>query len=267
VKRLALLLVLTAASTAAAQPTAKRNTDATTAYKEGQRRYLDEDYLGAAAQFETAYKLDPDPVYLFNIAQAYRLAKDCAKALAHYKQFIAAVPKAPNADAVNKYIAELERACPQRESASNSTQPLSLDARTAADSSTTDTRGTDNIGGSDDPARPSQLRRNLGIGALGVGAIGVTAGIVFTFKVRGYEADREALCPAPCDWTPDDMARETELKQDGDRASKLAITSYVVGGLAIAAGAALLITAPRRADMVTIVPTQGGAFATFTARK
>ena len=250
-KRFAVALVLAAASTAAAQPASKARTEATAAYQQGQRLYLDEDYAAAAVKFEAAYKLDPDPAYLFNIAQAYRLAKDCTHALAYYKQFISGVPKAPNADAVNKYIVDLEATCPPLEPA-QPPPPVEPDREAQASPMPKQQR--------------SHMQRNLAIGAFGLGAVAITVGAVFTFKVRGFESDREALCPAPCDWTPDDTAREAELKFDGDRASTLAITGYVVGGLAIASGIALLVTAPRHADMLTIAPTQGGAFATFTLR-
>jgi outer membrane protein assembly factor BamD (BamD/ComL family) len=104
-------IVLACAATATAQPSSKQRADATAAYQEGQRRYLDEDYVGAAAQFEAAYKLDPDPAYEFNIAQAYRLANDCTKSLVWYRKFLADAPKAPNIDAVKKYIADEEAAC------------------------------------------------------------------------------------------------------------------------------------------------------------
>jgi tetratricopeptide (TPR) repeat protein len=252
VKRIALLVTLAAAAPAAAQPSSNARNAATAAYQEGQRRYLDEDYAAAAAQFEAAYRLDPDPAYLFNIAQAYRLAKDCPKALAFYKQFLAAVPKAPNAEAVKKYIAELETTCGKREP----DQPR-IDTKP-------DTRVIERPAAS---PQPSHLRRNLAIGAFGVGAVGITLGAVFTFKVGSLESEREGLCPEPCNWTVDDTLRETQLKADGDRASKLAITGYVVGGLAVATGIALLVTSPAHADVVTIAPTQGGAFVSWTLHK
>ncbi len=38
----------------------------------------------AAERFELAYELDPDPAYLFNLAQAYRLGNVCAKSAAAF---------------------------------------------------------------------------------------------------------------------------------------------------------------------------------------
>jgi tetratricopeptide (TPR) repeat protein len=247
-KRFTVLALIAIASTTAAQPSSKARADATDAYKEGQRRYLDEDYIAAATQFEVAYKLDPDPAYLFNIAQAYRLAKDCTKALPYYKQFLAAAPKAPNAPAVNKYIAELEASCAKPE-------PSPLEQTSDASPSI------------EAPREPSHVTRNLGIGALGVGAIGVTMGIIYTFKVRSDEDERAGLCPRPCSWTLDLTVREAELQRQGDRHSKIMVASYTVGAAAIAAGAVLLLTSRGKAESsIALIPTDGGAFVTFTAR-
>jgi tetratricopeptide (TPR) repeat protein len=271
VKRVALFAALATASITApvsAQPSSKARSDATAAYQEGQRRYLAEDYVAAAAQFEAAYKLDPDPAYLFNIAQAYRLAKDCGKALAFYKRFLAEAQKPPNLDAVKKYIRELEAQCPSRES-TTSPPPTTTDTSPAALPATTTTSDEHRIDESTPPARSGHLVRNLGIGALGVGAIGVTMGVVFTFKVRSDVSDREALCPSfPCDWNDEKKAREAELLDLGHQHEKLMVASYIVGGAALAAGAVMLVMShgPHESS-VAIVPTQGGAFASWSLRR
>src|SRR5207248_8579217 len=97
---LALVLVLGAHATHA-QPKA----DADRAYAEGQTLYASGDYLAAAAKFERAYQLDPDPAVLFNIAQAYRLGKDCAHAGSRYRDYLSAAGvSAANRDRVAKYI-------------------------------------------------------------------------------------------------------------------------------------------------------------------
>src|SRR5687768_17730721 len=114
-KFLALAVVLAFATPVAAQP---KKAEAEAAYKEGQARYLKEDYDGAAAQFKLAYELDPDAVYLFNAAQAYRLAKKCAQARDFYQRFLDQTKNPPNADAVKAYIVEVD------ECAKN--QPVSL---------------------------------------------------------------------------------------------------------------------------------------------
>ena len=74
----------------------------------GRRSTLREDYAAAAKQFKAAHDLDPDPVYLFNIAQAHRLAKQCKDAGDYYRRYLDAAKRAPNADAVKDYITEVD---------------------------------------------------------------------------------------------------------------------------------------------------------------
>ena len=78
------------------------------AFDAGSQLYQRGDYVGAAAKFEAAYGLDPDPAYAFNIAQAYRFAKKCARAAYHYRDYLQrAGPRAPNADKVERYLQEV----------------------------------------------------------------------------------------------------------------------------------------------------------------
>lgn len=242
-----------AAQAAHAQPSSKAKSDATAAYQEGQRRYLDEDYLGAAQEFEVAYKLDPDPAYEFNIAQAYRLGKDCTQALAWYRKFRHDAPKAPNLDSVDTYISDLEASC--NPTSQPAPAPAPVPAQPAAEA----------------PAQPGHLTRYLGIGAFFVGGVGLAAGLGYTLAVRSAESDREKLCAGQmlCVWTADLSAREAELKARGDRDSELAVAGFVVGGAAVAAGVVLLAMDwsarhTTRESAVMVVPTQGGAFVSFS---
>ena len=241
-------LALACASPAFAQPSSKARSDATAAYQEGQRRYLDEDYLGAAKQFEAAYALDPDPAYLFNIGQAYRLANDCSRALTWYRKFLAEVPNAPNAETVQGYIAEQETAC------APGAQP--------PQQGPTETGPLDD----DEPApAKSNLTRNLGYGALGLAAVGIAGGIGFTLGVKSAENDRENLCAGGCMWTAELTAKDADLRRRGERNEKLAIAGWAVGGGALAAGVILLLTARSSSEQrVAITPTNGGAFVSLT---
>ena len=70
------VIVMLASSVALAQPDKIK---AEAAARDGQQRYQSGAYLLAAERFELAYELDPDPAYLFNLAQAYRLAAPRAR--------------------------------------------------------------------------------------------------------------------------------------------------------------------------------------------
>jgi len=76
---------------------------ATAAYNLG---HFDE----AAQHYEEAYRLVPDPVLLFNIAQSYRLGGKPDKALNAYRAFLrTGDSQAPNREVAEKHIAEIKR--------------------------------------------------------------------------------------------------------------------------------------------------------------
>jgi tetratricopeptide (TPR) repeat protein len=76
---------------------------ATTAYNLG---HFDE----AAEHYEEAYRLVPDPILLFDIAQSYRLGGKPDKAINAYRAFLrTSGTDDPNRDMAEKHIADLKR--------------------------------------------------------------------------------------------------------------------------------------------------------------
>jgi tetratricopeptide (TPR) repeat protein len=82
-------------------------------YKDGSTHYDLAEYDQAVVEFKEAYRLSNDPAYLFNIAQAYRLAKNCPEAVRFYERFLAVAPDAPNRDKIQAKIAEM-KSCANR---------------------------------------------------------------------------------------------------------------------------------------------------------
>jgi hypothetical protein len=104
-----LVCVLTlAAGLAAREARAQPKAEASARFAEGASKYDAADYLGAADKFKDAYASDPDPSYLFNIAQAYRFANDCADAADYYRRFLVAVSQPPNVDKVKGWLRDEE---------------------------------------------------------------------------------------------------------------------------------------------------------------
>jgi hypothetical protein len=60
------------------------------------------DLAAAELAFETAYSLDPDPMFLFNLALARRLGGKCREAIETYRAYLRTDP--PEADAANARI-------------------------------------------------------------------------------------------------------------------------------------------------------------------
>jgi tetratricopeptide (TPR) repeat protein len=62
--------------------------------------------FGAALRFYgEAYRQDPRPAFLFNIAQCYRMLKRYERALFHYQQYLVRRPDAPNRADVQQLVA------------------------------------------------------------------------------------------------------------------------------------------------------------------
>lgn len=77
-------------------------------------------YAEAAHEYESAYKIKPDPALLFNIGQAYRLANDHASALRAYKSYLRRVPNPGNRGEVERHINTLTRLLDEQKQASQS---------------------------------------------------------------------------------------------------------------------------------------------------
>jgi tetratricopeptide (TPR) repeat protein len=71
-----------------ASPVCAEEETASVHEEEGARLYIAKSYEGAIKQFSLAYRLDPKPRYLFNIAQAYRSMGLAAEATEYYQRYI-----------------------------------------------------------------------------------------------------------------------------------------------------------------------------------
>jgi tetratricopeptide (TPR) repeat protein len=80
----------------------------------GLAHYNLQEYKDAIADFEAAYRLKPDPVFLYNLAQAHRLPDSLERALYFYRAFLRASPSAPNRREVEERITTLERAIAEK---------------------------------------------------------------------------------------------------------------------------------------------------------
>lgn len=66
-------------------------------------------YAEAMTEFEAAYAAQPYGAFLYNAAVAAEKAKDLQRAIAHYKEFLASDPNAPDAPEIKAVMARLEK--------------------------------------------------------------------------------------------------------------------------------------------------------------
>jgi tetratricopeptide (TPR) repeat protein len=177
--------VLLGASVAGAQAPSKDKVAADAAYAVGQERYAAGDYLVAADRFEAAYALDPDPAYLFNIAQAYRFGNACAKAAASYRKFINAVANAPNAAKVQQFIEQSDECAKKQAEAQRPPPPLDKPVVVTQPPPPPPAAATEH---------PGRNMRIAGLSTLGVGAVVLGIGSYYAFRSFSLASDREAHC-------------------------------------------------------------------------
>ena len=239
------------------------NRSAAAEYNEGQQRYAAGDYLAAADKFEAAYALDPDPAYLFNIAQAYRFGNACAKAAAAYRKFLGAVANPPNADKVQQYIQQVDDCAKTQAAAARPAPPPPEPIVQPPPPPPPENRSV--------PGRGQRIA-GLSVFAGGVVMLGVAG--YFTRKGSQLRDEREAICATElqvtgiCQWTQAREDQEKDLEKRGDQANLISYIGWSVGGAAVIGGVLLYVLAPMPAEQraVSIVPTSDGAMAYGTLR-
>jgi tetratricopeptide (TPR) repeat protein len=235
----------------------------------GERLYNEGRYAEAAKEFIKAYELAPRPALLFDIAQSYRFAGDCSAAAAYYRKFVDAVKDAPNLDKVQKYLDQMDACVAAQEkkpeppapppSPPPAPPPPSPSAVVVAPPPAAE------------PADPGVTKRHTGV-ALGiVGLAAVATGVYFTHAVGVAEDDRAALqdrCIQMAGNPTTDFMKTCApsayqaIDDRGQRDQTIAITTYAVGGAALAAGVALYLLGRSHGDEhIAVVPTPGGAYA------
>ncbi len=78
-------------------------------YLSGMAHFNLQEYPQAISEFEAAYRLKPDPVFLYNLGQTYRLSNNAERALYFYQAYLRSAPDAPNRAEVEGRIASLQK--------------------------------------------------------------------------------------------------------------------------------------------------------------
>ena len=233
--RIAFALVVGVAI-AHAQP-ADREARARALAEEGTARFQQYDYAGAVAKFKEAFELNADPSFLFNIAQAYRLAGDCPNAADYYGRFLTEVPDPPNAEKIRGWHTsqvECAKARAKREQPPPPPPPPPTE-------------------------EPRSGRLGLVIAFGATSAVGFGFGTFFLWDaiyLKSQRADFIDNCSvaSPC---PAGVVNDYDAR--GSRANALAAIGMTVGGVALAATAAVYFLSRESETPVAMVPISGGA--------
>lgn len=206
-------------SSALGQSDETERTRAIELFRESQASYGAGRFREAAVYLEEAYRLDPDPILLYNLARARESGGDLELALDAYQRYLAEAPAADDRPAVKARIAALERQVEERERL-EALLERERQAREAAVQEAEAARAA---------ARASQgwYREPFPWILGGVGVAGVAAGVVFGVA-SGDRRDsaRDAA----------EAARANELEDEANRLALGAHLAYAAGGALTVAG-------------------------------
>ncbi len=231
-----ILLLSALAGTASAEP----DPEVRAIFDRAQRHYDLGEYEAASAGFREAYRADPRPALLYNIAQASRRAGDCVTAEAMYRSFLREDP-----DSAYRALAEHHLSAMVRCEREHAEPPRTVTAPTTTVAQRS-TRG----GG-----------RNFRLAGLATAASGVVA--LATGSYFAWDASRAAHevsegYAAGAQWTDLDA-----VDARGQR-SELAGRALITAGAAAAATGAVLYLVGWRTERVTFQPRRDGAEAAMS---
>ncbi len=214
-------------------------------------------YHDAATHFIAAYGLDPQPAYLFNTAQAYRFAKECANAASYFRQFLDATKQvqAQNLDKVNRYLEEMDT-CAKAEAGQPAPAPQQ-DVVKPVEPAPQPVPA--------EPSDPGRGKRRLGLAIGAAGVVGVALGAYFTSRVYAAHDDAQSWITKNCTPCSADAlaAAQKQYDDQGHQAETREAIAYTVGVAALAGGVVLYMLGHASGERaVAAVPTQGGAMVT-----
>lgn len=230
-------LAAEAAARAARERTAQERASAATEHLSAGR------YTEAAEALEGAYQANKNVEFLFEKAEALRLAGKRVEAIASYRAYQREAPGGPNFGEARRRQDELEK---QGKSSDSTTRPDPSESLTAVEP---------NKGGEHESSGgPSTLRWGGIVGA-GLGVVGLGSSIFVGLKARALERELEALDPVRGDaW---DTKYEDKL-EDGDAAAKTAQRLAIVGGSLVVGGTILYFLGGSdepESQRTTVLPT------------
>lgn len=244
--KLALTLILALATTAAADSSRDK---ARAHFKQGKAFQDAGSYERAAQEYTLAYETDRRPEMLFNIAQAYRLAKVRERALFYFRQYLEKQPDGAGADEARRHVATLTKEIDEAKAAAQEPPATVLPPETTAAPPEVTAAPVERVV-TEDHGKGLRIS-GIATGALGIVAIGVA--VKFGFDARSA-ADDISSHTGP--WTPGEQARF----DDGERADRNMKITYVIGGALVAGGALLYYVGHRAREtrVTTFVTPQGG---------
>jgi TolA-binding protein len=112
-----------AATTSSVKAPGNPKQDAKAHFRAGQNHYNLNELPEALLEFKEAYRVYPDPVFLFNLGQCERQLDHFEEAIRFYRNYLREQPKATNRQEVERRIDEMEAALKAKAAAGDQAEP------------------------------------------------------------------------------------------------------------------------------------------------
>lgn len=222
-----------AAEKASSQQLMQRYQRAVTLYNTGQ-------YDKAIEEFQGLYELKPQPILLFNLAQAHRKAGHKAQALDLYERYLREAPNSELSNETSGYITELKKQIEEEKQAEKAATEKAAAEKAAAEKASAEKAAAEKAAAEKasaewkkkyGPARPLNLAK---WGAVGLGVALIVTGAVL------IGVDGQPVCSAETPQVTGQKLCPNELD------TKIAGIGVLAGGVAALGGAAGLFVADYR---------------------
>jgi tetratricopeptide (TPR) repeat protein len=234
------LIIVAAIATLEVAAVADTPPSAESLYAEGQAAYDKADYGAAITKWQASFELSGESGLLFNLAQAKRLAGDCAGAFATYRRFMTADPDQTSEQhkLAADFARELAITCKPP------TIPVPIDPQPQPKVDDRLTRHEDH----------GRAWRIAGIATGAGGAVAIVTGLVLGQHAQGLADEVTAACRTSCDWTV-----QKDKDAAGRRDATIGRVLDVAGVAAIAGGTVMYYLGVKENLTVTPAPGEHGA--------
>ncbi|MDQ3336357.1 MAG: hypothetical protein M4D80_14405 [Myxococcota bacterium] len=211
-------------------------------FKQGKEFQNSGAFERAAEEYKLAYAADPRPEMLFNIAQAYRLAKLKEQALDYFKQYLDKQPNGAGADEARKHVVTLTKEIDETHAAKQAPPPTVLPPPTELAPVPREEPRDEHAG---------RTLRIVGLSTAAVGVVAIGFGVKLGLDARSA-ADDISGHTGP--WTEKDEDRFDA----GERANRNMKIAYAIGG-ALVVGGGVMYFFGRRAAAAPVVTDQSAS--------
>lgn len=250
-------------------------------FEEGKKAFRLGDFDAAIEEWKAGFRIQPDAVFLYNIALAYREKQELHKAVFFYRSYLKEAPKADNRAEVEERIAEMEALISARHSSvaapaeanssteTQDTQPATHDpptARLAADAlpssksfAESDQPGVAPAeslvadGSRREPPRGRGMRR-AGMATAAMGAAILATGAWLLARTSSIEADIASARDRNESW--DNIK---PLVSDGNRDERMGLFAAGTGAAALIGGGIMYFLGRSQAEApegnVVVIPS------------